>query len=63
MIILQYNIQSLHTNKVYLEYFANNHNCDIIVLSEIFSDSSEANRIINYNLVNKLDLMAMMGLP
>lgn len=53
--ILQYNCQSLRANGRTLEYFLNNRDFDIAILSEIFSHSEvqQQTKLINFNIIRK----------
>ena len=55
MKICQYNCQSLKNNKSTINFYLNNYNVDICLLSEIFKyeDSDPNYKIINYNVIVK----------
>lgn len=55
MLICQYNVQSLKTNKSSLEFFLNTYKVDICAVSEIFSfdESKLYTNIMNYNSITK----------
>ncbi|XP_017480096.1 PREDICTED: uncharacterized protein LOC108369487 [Rhagoletis zephyria] len=53
--ILQYNIQSLKSNKNYVDLFNSNNNIDIVCLQEIFSHDNQTtiHNLFNFNLLRK----------
>lgn len=53
--IAQYNVQSLKTNKKFLEVFINTQHIDICVLSEIFrvDETKDYSKLLNYNIIFK----------
>ena len=55
MKICQYNCQSLKNNKSTINFYLNNYNVDICLLSEMFKceDSDPNYKIINYNVIVK----------
>lgn len=55
MKILQYNCQSFKSNRDNIEYYLNNYDIDVCLLSEIFEFNENHNicKLINFNIVYK----------
>ncbi|XP_036342174.1 uncharacterized protein LOC118751449 isoform X3 [Rhagoletis pomonella] len=53
--ILQYNVQSLKSNKNYVDFFNTSNNIDIVCLQEIFSHDNHTTQhnLMNFNLLRK----------